>query len=212
MIPVRRQCFTLVAGTLALVLVAGPAWAGVPTDQLKQNVDRVVKTLEDPALKGPDKTPERRAAVNKIASEIFDVPETAKRALGPHWQGRSQQERDEFVRLFGELLEASYISKIDRYEGEKVRYVGETAEGDQAVVRTKIVQKQGSEIPVDYRMHQRDGRWLVYDVVIEGVSLVANYRTQFNKIIQTSSYEELVQKLRSKAMAPAEDSKGRSRS
>jgi phospholipid transport system substrate-binding protein len=205
-----RSFVALVA--LALLLLALPAQAGAPTDQLRQNVDQVVKTLEDPALKGSEKATERRAAVSKIARQIFDIPETAKRALGPHWQARTPAEREEFVRLFGDLIESSYITKIDRYEGEQVRYAGDSIDGDQAVVRTKIAGKQGPEIPVDYRMHLRDGRWLVYDVVIEGVSLVANYRTQFNKIIQTSSYEELMQKLKSKALAPAEDSKGRSRS
>jgi phospholipid transport system substrate-binding protein len=188
----------LVSGLAAiLVLIGVQAWAGAPTDQLRGNVDRVIKTLEDPALK--DKPQERRAAVRKIANETFDFQETAKRALGQHWQARTPAEREEFVKLFSDLLESSYISKIDRYEGEKVRYTGDSTQDSVATVRTQIVTKQGSEVPVDYRMHQRDGQWQVYDVVIEGVSLVANYRTQFNKIIQTGSYQDLMQKLRAKS-------------
>jgi phospholipid transport system substrate-binding protein len=200
----------VLVGTLALLaLAAGPARAGAPTDQLRVHIDRVIKTLDDPALKGEGKAEQRRGTVRTVASEIFDVPETARRALGTHWQARTPTERDEFARLFGDLLEHAYIGKIDRYEGEQIKYGAESIEGQQAVVRTRIVTKQGTEIPVDYRMHQRNGRWLVYDVMIEGVSLVGNYRTQFNKIIQSGSYADLVQRLKAKSVAPSEDSKGR---
>src|SRR5262245_12272008 len=184
-----------------VVLVTAPALAGAPTDQLKQRVDEVIKVLEDPALTG--KPAERRAAVRKIAEDIFDYPDTARRALGQHWNARTPQEREEFVRLFADLLDRAYIGKIELYQGEKVRYVNETLEGDEATVKTRIVTKQGSEVPVDYRMRLKDGRWLVYDVVIEGVSLIANYRTQFNKVVQTESYQALVQKLRAKDATPA---------
>jgi phospholipid transport system substrate-binding protein len=102
------------------------------------------------------------------------------------------------VRLFSDLLERSYISRVELYGGEKIQYLGDTTEGDQARVMTKLLTKSGSEIPIEYRMHRRGDRWLVYDVVIEGVSLIANYRTQFNKIIQTSSYQELVRKMKTK--------------
>jgi phospholipid transport system substrate-binding protein len=181
--------------------MAGPAMAGAPTDQLKQRVDEVIKVVDDPALSG--KTAERHAAVRKIAEEVFDYPDTAQRALGPHWNARTPQERQEFVQLFADLLDRAYIGKIDFYQGEKVRYAGETVDGDEATVKTRIVTKRGSEVPVDYRMHAKNGRWLVYDVIIEGVSLVSNYRTQFNKVVQTESYPSLVQKLKSKETEPA---------
>jgi phospholipid transport system substrate-binding protein len=141
---------------------------------------------------------DRRAAVRKIANDIFDFSETARRSLGRHWQGRTPAERDEFVQLFSDLLERSYISKIETYGGEKILYNSDSVEGDQAKVQTKLVAKGGSEIPIEYRMHKAGDRWLVYDVVIEGVSLVANYRTQFNKIIQTSSFKELMNKMKNK--------------
>ena len=181
--------------------VAMPAMAGAPSDQLKQRVDEVIKVADDPALMG--KPVERHAAVRKIAEDVFDYPDTAQRALGVHWNARTPREREEFAQLFADLLDRAYVGKIDLYQGEKVRYVGETVEGDQASVKTRIVTKRGSEVPVDYRMHAKNGRWLVYDVVIEGVSLVSNYRMQFNKVVQTESYQSLVQKLRAKETDPA---------
>lgn len=189
--------------TLPLLLVAlvAPALAGVPTDQLRQRVDEVVRVLDDPSVK--DKPAQRRAAVRKISEEIFDYPDTARRTLGPHWTARTPEEQREFVQLFADLLDRAYFSKIDRYQGEKVRYGAETINGNDALVKTMIVTRAGSEVPIDYRMHLADGRWLVYDVNIEGVSLVSNYRTQFNKIVQTESYQTLVQKLRAKDAEPA---------
>ena len=198
MIRHHRRVAAAVALVIGLVLVRD-VWAGVPTDRLKSQIDRVVKTIEDPELRKAAKNKERRAAVRKVADEIFDFTETAKRSLARHWQQRSPAERKEFVDLFADLLERSYISKIEFYNGEKIAYLGDTIDGDQATVRTKILTKQGSEIPVDYKMLRGPGdRWLVYDVLIDGVSLVANYRTQFNKIIQTSSYQELVKRMRTK--------------
>lgn len=187
------------AGAVVLGLIlAGPAAAGPPTDHLRSQIDRVIKTLEDPALQKEGKVLERRKAVRKIAEEIFDFGETAKRSLARHWGGRTPAEQQEFVQLFADLLERSYISKVELFNGERITYSGETIDGDLALVRTRIITKQGTEIPVDYRLHKRGERWLVYDVIIEGVSLIANYRTQFNKIIQTSSYQELVKKMKTK--------------
>jgi phospholipid transport system substrate-binding protein len=191
------------------VTAVGPAAAGVPTDQLRGAVDRVLKTLEDPSLKGANKVVERRVAVRKIANEIFDFGEIAKRSMARHWQPLSEGQRTEFVGLFADLLERSYISKIETYGGEKIQYTGERVDGDFATVSTRIVTKNGTEVPVDYRMTKRGDRWLVYDVSIEGVSLVSSYRTQFNKIIQTSSYGELVSKLRNKQDELLAEDKGK---
>ena len=198
MIRHHRRAAAVVALVTGLVLVRDVG-AGVPTDQLRTQINRVVKTIEDPELRKESKNKERRAAVRKVADEIFDFTETAKRSLARHWQQRSPAERKEFIDLFADLLERSYISKIELYNGEKITYLGDTIDGDQATVRTKIVTKQGTDIPVDYKMSRASGdRWLVYDVMIEGVSLIANYRTQFNKIIQTSSYQELVKRMKTK--------------
>ena len=186
----------VIAGVMA---VAHDARAGAPTEQLRTHIDRAIKVLEDPDFSKEGRMTERRATIRRIANDIFDFTETTRRSLGQHWQPRTPQEREEITRLFADLLERSYIGKIEMYSGEKIQYVGDTVEGDQATVRTRLVTKQGVEVPVDYRMHRVGAdRWLSYDVVIEGVSLVANYRAQFNKIIQTSGYPSLVSKLAAK--------------
>jgi phospholipid transport system substrate-binding protein len=194
----RRVALVLALGVALSLVGAGRAAAGVPTDQLKAQIDRVLKVLDDPELKKDGRNRERRAAVRKIANDIFDFGETARRSLARHWQGRTPAERDEFVQLFSDLLERSYISKVELYGGEKIQYLGDAVEGEQAKVQTKLLTKSGSEIPIEYRMHRKGDRWLVYDVIIEGVSLVANYRTQFNKIIQTDSYQALIKKMKNK--------------
>src|SRR6266850_1523351 len=184
---------------LAIVLAVGaaaPAAAGPPTEQVREYTDAVIKVLEDPALKSDDKRPERRAAVRKIAAEIFDVQETARRALGPHWQQRTPQQRDEFVHLFAELLEQTYISKIDLFGGERLRFTEEKVDGDNAIVRAKVMTRQQTEVPVEARLLRKGDRWLVYDILIENISLIGNYRAQFDRIIRTSSYDDLVKRLR----------------
>jgi phospholipid transport system substrate-binding protein len=184
---------------LLLALVASrEVGAGAPTDQLRSQIEKVLKTVEDPELKKAAKANERREAVRRIAAETFDFTEMSKRALARHWQARTPAEREEFVKLFADLLERAYVSRIENYGGEKIAYNGDTIEGDLALVRTKIITKQGTDIPVDYRMLKRNDRWLAYDVVIEGVGLINNYRTQFNKIIQTSSYQALVDRMKNK--------------
>ncbi len=193
-----RMGAMVLSGALVVGVSSAPAAAGVPTDQLKGAVERVLKTLDDPTLKGEARLGDRRVAVRKIANEIFDFSEIAKRSMARHWQPLSEAQKNEFVGLFADLLERSYISKIETYGGEKIQYTAERADGEFATVSTRIITKNGTEVPVDYRMIKRADRWLVYDVSIEGVSLVSNYRTQFNKIIQTTSYNELVSKLRNK--------------
>jgi len=194
----RRHGVRLLAVLVLLLLGAPPAWAGPPTDQLRASIDRVIRVLEDPDLRRDVRTAERRAAVRKIATEIFDFTEITRRCLGTHWQARTPDERDEFTRLFTDLLERAYVGKLESYSGERIVYLGDAVADDTASVRTRLVTKQGTEIPVEYRMHRRDGRWRIYDVAIEGVSLVANYRAQFNKTIQTASYAGLVERLRAK--------------
>jgi phospholipid transport system substrate-binding protein len=190
-----------VALVSALLAAGTPARAGEPTDQLKASVERVIRILEDPALKGDAMTRERRAAIRQEAAQIIDFGETARRALGRHWQNLGEAERQEFVALFTDLMERAYISRLELYSGERIAYAGDSMDGDTATVRTRFVTKRGVEIPADYRMLRRGDRWQVYDVLVEGVSLVANYRTQFNRIIQTSSYEELIRKMKA---GPAE--------
>src|SRR2546426_4426836 len=191
-------------GLLVLSTVQG-GWAATAQEQLKGAIARVVSTLESPAMKGEGKAAERRAAVRQIANEIFDFGEIARRSLGRYWQPLSEAQRAEFVGLFGDLLERSYISKIELYGGEKIVYSGERMDGDLAIVSTKIITKNGTEVPVDYRLFKRSDRWMIYDVSVEGISLVSNYRTQFNKIIQTNGYNGLVEKMKTKQTEFAEE-------
>lgn len=191
---------------VAIVLVgaAGTVHAGAPTEQVRQYTDQVQRVLQDPTIRPADK----RAAVRKAAAEIFDVQETARRALGRHWQGRSPAEREEFVQLFADLLERTYIHKIDLYGGERLVYTHETVDGDHATVRAKVVTRQGTEVPVEARLHRRGDRWLIYDVAVENISLIANYRSQFDRIIRAASFEKLMSRLRSKREEPLPEGRG----
>jgi len=187
-----------VLAAVCALLAACEAWAGPPTDQLRGAVDQVLKILSDPEMKKPAKTVERRQAIRAIANDIFDFDEISRRSLAQHWQPRTPAEREEFTRLFADLIERSYITQIESYSGEKVQYLGETADGGRVIVKTQIVTKQGTAVPLDYRMLPQGDRWRAYDVTIEGVSLVGNYRTQFNTIIQRSGFNGLMEKLRNR--------------
>lgn len=190
-----------------------PAWAGPAADQLKSGVDRVLQLLADPGLAGEANAGLRRAAIRKVAQEdVFDFPELARRSLGRHWQALDARQRDEFTGLFSDLLERAYVARIEQYAGERITYGRERSDGDLVTVPTRIMAKNGAEIPVDYRMANSGSRWRVYDVAIEGVSLVANYRTQFNKILQTGSFSELLQRLRTRQLEAASEKPAATRS
>ena len=191
-----RMAMRLVA---LVFVVLGPAtgWGAEPTEQLKTQLERVLQVRQDPEVKKGGRVAERRA-VRKIAEEIFDFGDTARRALARHWAQRSAAEREEFVAVFTDVFEHAYLSKVELLQGDRVAYLGDSIDAGVATVRTKLTTKQGSQLGVDYRMQQRgsSGRWMVYDVLIEGVSLVDNYRNQFNSVIQRSSYQELVRRLK----------------
>jgi phospholipid transport system substrate-binding protein len=200
------------AGSLALTLAiffilafVQVSWATTATEQLKSAIDHVLAIVDAPALKGDGRIVERRIAVRKIANESFDFTEIARRSLGRHWQPLSEVQRTEFVGLFGDLLERSYISKVELYVGEMVVYSGEHVDGDLATVNTKIMTKNGIEVPIDYRLLRHDDRWMIYDVNIEGISFVSNYRTQFSKIIQSGGYNSLIEKMKTKQTESAEE-------
>jgi phospholipid transport system substrate-binding protein len=132
-----------------------------------------------------------------IVYPLFDFREMAKRSLGSHWRRITRQQQDEFVTSFTELLEKTYADKIDLYEGQKVAYAGETIDKDFAIVNTKLIGKNQS-FSIDYKLQQVDGKWKIYDVVAENISLVNNYRSQFNRILTNSSFEDLIQRIRAK--------------
>jgi len=182
---------------LAVVFGSASAWASV-TDEVKKTVDQVVSIVSDANLKKPQNEAKRRAALKSTISRIFDYGEMAKRSLGIHWKERNSAEQKEFVGLFASLLENSYANKIESYHNEKILYDKETVDGDYAEVKSRVVTAKRDEYSLDYRLLKERSGWMVYDVVIEGVSLVSNYRSQFNKIILHQGYGELVKKLKTK--------------
>jgi len=182
-----------------IVAMAVPVLAADPMDEVKQTTDKILSIVTNPTLKAPPKTEEREKLIRQAVDERFDWEEMARRSLGIHWAARTAEEKKEFVRLFSDLVERTYMKKVEDYSGEKVLYEGESKEGNYASVRVKIVTKRGEDIPVEYRLKKEKDDWFVYDVSIEGVSLVNNYRTQFNSILSQSSYENLIKRLREKA-------------
>jgi phospholipid transport system substrate-binding protein len=193
----RRISRTLVlAFGLALLLSASEARAGAPTESIRGMVDEVIRVLSDPALKNPAQRRVLRQRVKAVVDRRFDYEEMAKRSLGSTWNKLSGSQRSEFTRLFAQLLEASYSDKLEHYSGETVKYLSETQDGQYAEVRTMLM-RRNDRIPMNYRLLNQSG-WMIYDVVIEGVSLVSNYRSQFRRIISDSSYSELVRRLRTK--------------
>jgi phospholipid transport system substrate-binding protein len=189
----------IVALVLALVAQAGQGYAGEPTEVVRKSINKVIDILKNPALAGPEHKKERRDALRQAASESFDFREMAKRSLALKWRDLSPEQRDEFVRLFKDLLEVTYMKRVEKYGNQTVHYTGERVDDGYATVQTVVSDpEQKRDIPMDYRLLERGGHWVVYDVVIEGVSLVNNYRSQFRDILASSSYDELVKRIKKK--------------
>ncbi len=169
--------------------------AGAPTDQLRETVDKLFATVD--ALRHDQLTiPELRARVSRLLAERFDFVEMARRSLGAHWSELMPEDRRDFVETFVGLLEGTYGATLKSYGGEKVMYEREVENGDYAQVDTKILTRNGQETSVDYRLKLSNGEWKVYDVVIDNISLVSNYRSQFNRVIAASSYKDLVRRMK----------------
>jgi phospholipid transport system substrate-binding protein len=197
----------LAAWMLVATAVAAPA-AG-PRELVEGAVNRVVLAIERADMRSDSPTTqrlalqERRQEVRRVAAELFDLDEIARRALSRHWTARSPEEQTEFVRLFTDLLERTYLGRIESYSGEKIVYLGESVDGPFATVRSKVVTRRRTETPLDYRLHFRDGRWKVYDVLIDHVSFVATYRSEFSRILQKEPYAALVDRLRKQSVGSA---------
>jgi phospholipid transport system substrate-binding protein len=192
---------TLFAGAFltALFLHNTSVSAGAPTQQIQSAVERVTTILKDPKLQADAKRQELREAVYPK----FDFTEMAKRSLGNHWQRRSPEEQQEFVKLFTDMIENAYMSNLEAYQGEKVVIAGEKQDKEYAEVNTKIVSKKGEEFTVNYKLRQAGSDWKIYDVVIENISLVNNYRSQFNRVIAQSSFDELFRKMKDRQFEAA---------
>jgi phospholipid transport system substrate-binding protein len=191
---VRAMLALLLVGGLAI----GEAQAGGATDAMKGTIDEVLRILQDKNLKQPAKSEERRHLLEKVVGDRFDYAEMSRRALGAPWATLSEKEKEEFVGLFQTLLVNSYADKVETYSGEGVQYVNERTENDYAEVRTKVLTGK-TEIPLDYRLLNKASVWRVYDVVVDGVSLVNNYRGQFTKILRNGTFAELLDQLRKKS-------------
>ena len=171
--------------------------AGVPTE-LRATIDRVLVILKDPKLNHAGAKKERRAELRKTIFPRFDFEEMAKRSLGSEWRRRTPAEQKEFVSLFTDLLKDTYVASIESYRGEHVVYRRETLDGNYAEVTTAVITERGEEFRIDYRLNLEGSEWKVYDVIIENVSIVNNYRSQFRRILGRSSFAELLQMIRDK--------------
>jgi ABC-type transporter MlaC component len=191
-----------VAAAVALGVVLGlcgllpHAHAGAPTTYIKERIEKIYD-LVGAAGSVESAAPEQRAAARRVLDEMFDWTEMGKRALDRYWEERTGPERAEFVRLFSELFQRTYLSRIHLADREKFQFHGETVEGDRAAVKTKVITRKGREIPVDYLTARGPGdRWKIYDLDIDGVSLITNYRAQFTSLIARSSYRQFIDRLK----------------
>lgn len=175
--------------------------AGVPTDQVRGTVDRVLAIVQDPKLKSKDKVNERRELLRRVIEARFDFAEMAKRSLGAEWRRLKPSQQQEFVELFTDLLRDAYVADIESYKGEKVVYTRETQEDQFATVHTMIRSPDGTEYSLEYRLQLIGKEWKAYDVVIENVSIVNNYRSQFARLINKSSYDGLIRALKEKTLS-----------
>ena len=188
----------VVATVLLTGIAADRAQAGEATEAMRATIGEVLRILADKDLKQPSKANERRQLLEKVVGERFDYPEMSRRSLGAPWANLAEKDKQEFVSLFQTLLVNTYADKIESYSGEGVQYVNERNEKEYAEVRTKVLTGK-TEIPLDYRLLHKGSDWRVYDVVVDGVSLVNNYRGQFSKILRNGSYADLVEQLRKKS-------------
>ncbi len=184
--------------TCCLLMTAAPVLASPAQDQLKASIDQILGVLRNPDYKGEAVTEKRRQALRTIIHERFSFKKMSQLSLGKYWKTINDQQQDEFVDLFGRLLEKNYVAKIEAYTNEEILYTKELVKKKKAKINTKII-TDDIEIPIDYSLYQtKEGPWMVYDMVIEGVSLVANYRSQFNQILQNDTYDKLVEELKKK--------------
>jgi len=186
---------------LIVVLMHAPvsADAGVPLDTVKGHVDKVLDVLRDSSLKGGSKEKIKKDKIRTISEKMFDFNELSRRTLGLNWNKFKTEQQQEFIELYKSILEGAYIDKIVSYTDEKIIFNGENPLSEKTVeVQTTVVTKK-ADIPISYRMIRKEGEWRVYDVIIEGVSLISNYRSQFTQILVNKSPEGLLDTLRKKA-------------
>jgi phospholipid transport system substrate-binding protein len=193
---VSARPFLIIPLLLNLILLfSTPVLGGAPTDQIKETTDKILAILTDPALGAPEMLDEKKRKIRKAVDERFDWTAFSRGALGRHWQKMTDEEKRTFVPLFGQMLEQTYMSRVGEYSGEGVSYEGEEVDGTYSVVSVRIISDKHREISVKYRLWNKHDDWYIYDISVEGVSLVNNYRSQFNNILMKSSPSELIKKL-----------------
>jgi phospholipid transport system substrate-binding protein len=196
----KRLKLTLLTCLMAMLLCGAlPLHAGAPTEEIRTAIDQGVEVLKSAKL---ENSKQRAQVINQLRDIVytrFDFEEMAKRSLGSHWRRINPQQQKEFVNAFTELLETTYADRIDLYEGQQVEYVGETIDKNYAEVNTKVIGKNRETYSVDYKLHQVGGKWRIYDVVAENISVVNNYRSQFNRVVVNSSIEELIKRIKQKS-------------
>ena len=193
-----KYLFNMMLPFLMTLVVAAPVFGGTPTEQVKETTDKILSILKDPALAAPEMIEEKKRKIRQVVDERFDWNAISRRALGRHWRKMTVEEKKAFVPLFGQMLEKTYLSRVGEYSGEKVSYEDEKVDGTYGVVKVKIISDKHGEIGVKYRLWNKKDDWRIYDISIEGVSLVNNYRSQFNTILMKSSPSELIKKLEEK--------------
>jgi len=184
--------------SIFLCLLATSAAADSPTVEIKSTVDQVIKLLTDPRLSGESNKQERRRLLRDTILSRFDFKEMSRRSLGSNWRRLTPKQQDEFVWVFTDLLEKAYLGRIESYNKERFIYINEAIDEPYAEVRSKIVTSKGEEFSINYRLKRTDGMWKIYDLVVEDISLVNNYRSQFNRILSKTSYDELIRRMKEK--------------
>ena len=184
---------------ITMIIVAGGTrlWASAPGEQVKATVDQVMEVLRDPKLQGTSKKTERREKLRQILLPRFDFAEMGKRALGNNWN-RYPEKQQEFITAFKQLLEESYADQIEAANGDKIVYLNERTDKDYLEVDTKVISSKGEETPMTYKLHSVDSDWKVYDIVVENISIVNNYRAQFNRILSNASLDEVIKRMKEK--------------
>jgi len=185
---------------LSVVTIGAKGYATTkdgPMDQLQGSVDEILKILQAKKQKTPGETAECKQLILNVVTDMFDFREMARSSLGKNWKSLSSEEQDKFVGLFTSLIEQRYIGKIDSYDNQKVVYKKQRVKGNKAIIYTDIIDKD-LEIPIDYRLKEKQGKWLIYDLKIENVSLIANYRRDFESIIRKEQFAGLMEKITKK--------------
>jgi phospholipid transport system substrate-binding protein len=193
----RYICILVLLVVCSFMATSSAHAVASPTEELKPKLDALIGVLLDPALKGEEKKVERRAKIMEQVTSGFDFREMSQRVIGKEWRELTPEKQDHFQKLFTKLLENAYIGKFESYSGQEIQFLGERLKDERAVVSTQI-ENNGQLIPIDYVMVKKEAKWMVYDINIEGVSLVRNYMEQFKSILRRDKFDGLVKLLEEK--------------